>query len=216
MKVVTLCLLVLATGSCLLSTNANSIASNEKDLVDSLNFDDLDLELDLLTAELDGDYMEIDEFGIFRGFRRILKKALKTLRGVNCTIKAVVEVLDAATKYVDAVDACGVEVPKSVAKIVQSCKSIISTCNDIIHLNSNVCDNANYDDETDGEKSTTKKCFIQLVKTILKLRRQIKSTLKQIQKLPSDTNKCFVDATDKVKVSFQEFPSNIKNCTAAI
>ncbi|KAI8046242.1 hypothetical protein M5D96_002444 [Drosophila gunungcola] len=43
----------------------------------------------------------------------------QTVRGTNCIIKEVVNILSSCTNYVDAIDACGTEIPKDVAKIVE-------------------------------------------------------------------------------------------------
>ncbi|XP_064538402.1 uncharacterized protein LOC135428375 [Drosophila montana] len=200
MRTITLCLLLLVSASCLISSNAKATVD------DSINFEDVDL--DALIDQLDGDYMDVEEFGFIRSVRKALKKVLKTVRGVNCTIKEVIEVLSAATNYVDGIDACGTAVPKDVAAIVNSCKTIISICNDIINLNSKLCTT----DDPDSSQMSSKKCFWQLFKAVMKLTRKINTTLKQIAKLPSDTSSCFLDATNDVKNSFNNFLPNINTC----
>ncbi|XP_060662697.1 uncharacterized protein LOC132795808 [Drosophila nasuta] len=199
MKVITLCLLVLVSASCLLSVNANAAGPN------AVGFEDFDL--DEFEAQLDDEYMDFETFGFIRSVRKALKKALKTVRGVNCIIKEVNEILSASTGYVDAIDACGTAVPKDVLAIVNSCKTIISLCNDVINANTKLCGTSE-----DGTKTTSKKCFWNLFKTVMKLTRKINTTLKQMASLPSDTSSCFVDATNSVKTSYNNFLPNIDTC----
>ncbi|XP_023170276.2 uncharacterized protein LOC111598998 [Drosophila hydei] len=185
MKSLTLCLLVLVSGSCLLSANANTI--NES----SFDFEEV---------ELYGDD------GFIKTMENIFMKVLTTVRGVNCTMKTVVEILIATTKYVDAIDACGTAVPKEVAKIVKCCKDIISICENIIHLNSTICA------AEEGGKMTSGKCFWKLFEAVMKLTRKLNTALKLIAKLPVDTEACFVDATHELVVNYDNFLPNISKC----
>ncbi|XP_064554170.1 uncharacterized protein LOC135439378 [Drosophila montana] len=180
MRTITLCLLLLVSGSCLLGTSASD--------ADSFDFE------------------EVEAYGFIKSVEKALKKALTTVRGVNCTIKEVIEVMLATTNYVDAIDACGMAIPKDIAKIVKNCKSIIALCEDIIHLNSTICA-----DEEDG-KMTSSKCFLGLFEAIMKLSYKINTTLKLIAKLPADTESCFLDATKEVEQSYNDFLPNIDKC----
>ncbi|ALC48469.1 CG8661 [Drosophila busckii] len=206
MKAITLVLLVLLSGSCLLSS---SHASTDVEQPESL---ELELALQQLEAELDDDYVDIDSYGFIGSVRKALKKALKSLRGVNCIVKEVTEILEACTKYIDAIDACGTQVPKDVMAIVNSCKAMIGMCNKIIHLNSQLCNNDHYDDTTDSGKMSTKKCSWQLFKAVMKLTRKLNRTIKLITKLPSNTSSCFVGATNEVKITFDNFLPNVNVC----
>ncbi|KAH8404408.1 hypothetical protein KR222_011029, partial [Zaprionus bogoriensis] len=153
-------------------------------------------------------FEEVEPFGdnFVTKMRNILLKVLTTVRGVNCTIKEVIEVMDATTKYIDAIDACGTAVPKDVAKIVKNCQSIISICDEILHLNSTICAS------DDDSKVTTSECFWGLLKAIMKLTYKIDTSLKQIAKLPGDTEACFVDATKEVEQSYNDFLPKIDAC----
>ncbi|XP_017131840.1 uncharacterized protein LOC108149007 [Drosophila elegans] len=208
MKAITLCLLVLVSATCLLTTQANSIELREEN---SDNEFDFELELEQLLDELDNDndYMDFDEQGFIRTCRKILRKALKTVRGTNCIIKEVVNILSSCTNFVDAIDACGTEIPKDVAKIVESVKQIIQICNDIIHLQSKLCAK---DKSAGSVIKNSFKCFWNLFKASMKLTRKINRTLKLIAKLPADTSSCFVNATNKVTFSFKSFLPNINVC----
>lgn len=178
-------------------------------------FDNLNVDLDVLEAELDDDYMDIEEFGFVMTVRKILKTILKTVRGLNCLLKEVTNILEACTKYVDAIDACGTAVPKDVAAIVTSCKTIITLCHNIINPQSDKCAPSKGDDadtDADSTQSTSRGCFLQSLRATIKLTKKIKSTVNQISKLPTDTSSCFSDSTNAVKESFNNFLPNIRTC----
>ncbi|TDG41833.1 hypothetical protein AWZ03_011748 [Drosophila navojoa] len=137
---------------------------------------------------------------------KALQLVLKTLRGVNCTIKEVAETLNATAKYVDTSDACGVSLTKDVAAIVKNCTTIIAICNDIIHMQSKLCA---IPDEPKSNALSPRKCFWQVLKAVVRLARTIRATRRQIASLPSDTNSCFVNATSEVKASYDSFVPNI-------
>ncbi|XP_022208716.2 uncharacterized protein LOC111065059 [Drosophila obscura] len=206
MKAITLCLLVLVSASCLLTTPANAVGSSE-----SLDFY---FEIEQLLADLDGDldadYMGVAELGFIRSCRAILRKALKGIRGTNCILKETLAMLTACTTYVDAIDSCGVAVPKDVAKIVKNVKAMIEICNSIIHLHSQLC--ATEDTTTTGTGTTSRKCCFRLFKASMSLVRKINVTLKLISKLPADTNSCFVGATNTVKDACNDYMPNINDC----
>ncbi|KAH8387197.1 hypothetical protein KR093_005447 [Drosophila rubida] len=200
MKAITLCLLVLVSASCLLSAQANTAGPYAVSLED--------MDLDAFEGLLDDDYTDF-EAHCLRGIRKVFKAVLKTLRGVNCTMKQVTMILEATTNYLDAIDACGTKAPKDVLAIVDSCKAIQNMCYQIIHLNSELCG----PDTDDEDKMSSKKCSWQLFKALMKLTRKINKTLKQITNLPTDTSSCFLDATTDVKNSFNSFQPNVKACS---
>uniref|UniRef100_A0A6P4E8R8 Uncharacterized protein LOC108041127 n=1 Tax=Drosophila rhopaloa TaxID=1041015 RepID=A0A6P4E8R8_DRORH len=208
MKAITLCLLVLVSATFLLTTQANSSELREENLDYEFDFES---ELEQLLDELDNDndYMDVEEQGFIRTCRKILRKALKTVRGTNCIIKEVVNILSSCTNYVDAIDACGTAIPKDVAKIVDSVKQIIKICNDILHIKSKLCAAKK---SVGSVIENSSKCFWKLFKASMKLTRKINKTLKLIAKLPTDTSSCFVNATNKVTVSFNSFLPNINVC----
>ncbi|KAH8346926.1 hypothetical protein KR059_002986 [Drosophila kikkawai] len=210
MKAITLCLLVLVSATCLLTTRANSIETGEEtfDLDDDFDFE---FELNEVLDELDNDndYMDVEDFGFIRTCRKILRKALKTVRGTNCIIKEVTNILSSCTTYLDDIDACGTAVPKDVAMIVKNVKDMIQICNDILHLHSKLCAK---DKSVGSVVKNSSKCFWKLFKATMKLTRKINKTLKLIAKLPADTGSCFMNATNNIKVSFNSFLPNINVC----
>lgn len=138
--------------------------------------------------------------------QKILSKVLSTVHGVECIVKEVIEVMTATIVYLEEIEACGTAVPKEIAKIVKNCQKIISICEDILHLNSTLCAN------DDDSKVTAPACFWELLKATTELAYKIDSTLRLIAKLPGDTETCFVDATDKVENSYNNFLPNIELC----
>ncbi|KAL7738906.1 hypothetical protein ACLKA6_008487 [Drosophila palustris] len=183
MRIVTLCLLVLASSSCLLGKVESS-------------------------ASQSASFEEVQPFGdgALKEFEKILKTILTTVRGVNCTMKQVIEVMIATTNYIDAIDACGTAVPKDIAKIVKSCQNIYNICDDIVHLNSTIC---SHDEDA---KMTGLSCTFHLTIAIMKLTRNINTVLKQMYNLPFDTEVCFVDATREVADVYENFMPRVKLC----
>uniref|UniRef100_A0A6P4E8S5 Uncharacterized protein LOC108041125 n=1 Tax=Drosophila rhopaloa TaxID=1041015 RepID=A0A6P4E8S5_DRORH len=208
MKSITLLFLVLVSATCVLTTRANTIGSAEESLDNDFAYE---LELDQLLDDLDmdNDYMDVEDLGFIRSCRRILWRALRTLLGTNCIIKEVVNILNSSKNYVSAIRACGTEVPKDVAKVVESVNKIIQICDSIINLRSKLCAK---------EKSiVTKvynsfKCFWKVFRATLRLVRQIPRALRLIAKLPANTGSCLLRATNEVKVSFNSFLPNINVC----
>ncbi|XP_017079832.2 uncharacterized protein LOC108113667 [Drosophila eugracilis] len=208
MKAITLLLLVLVSATCLLTSQANSIESSEDSLANDLDYD---LELDQLLDDYDSDsdFMDVEDLGFIRSCRKILWGALRTLLGTNCIIKEVVNVLNSCTNYLKAVKACGTEVPKDVAKVVESAKRIISLCDAIINLRSKLCAKER---SVVSKIYNSFKCFWKVFRATLRLVRQIPRTLRLIAKLPLNTGSCLLSATNNVKVSLKSFLPNISVC----
>ncbi|EDW07117.1 uncharacterized protein LOC6584140 [Drosophila mojavensis] len=204
MRGVTICLLLLTAASCLIGSSGKQAATAGAELV---NFEAVDLAN--LIDELDDDYVDVEESSFISSVHDALKVVLQTLRGVNCTIKEVAEILNATAKYVETIDACGVTLTKDVAAIVRNCKTIIAICNDIIHMQSKLCA---IPDEPKSNALSPKKCSWQLLKAVVRLARTIRATRRQIARLPSDTSSCFVNATSEVKASYDSFAPNIHAC----
>ncbi|KAH8395508.1 hypothetical protein KR215_011469 [Drosophila sulfurigaster] len=140
------------------------------------------------------------------GFVNFLRAVLTTVRGVNCTVNEVGEILVATSKYIDDIGGCSTDVPKDIAKIIKSCNQIVTIGDDIIHLNSQLCS------DEEGSSVTSTKCFVNLFSATVKLTRKIHDTLELIANLPSDTESCFVDATNEIEDSYDNFLPNINDC----
>lgn len=169
---------------------------------------------DLLIDEAFGDeIVDLQARGPFSGFYWVLKAALRTLKGVNCTIKQVVVIKNATQKFIDDIHGCGADAVNSFKNVITAAQSVIATCNNIIHLNENVCNN---DESTNGKPSTPFTCFVKLFRQLLKLRTQIKNTISAIKKVPSvpgEAAGCTNAAVTDLTNVFTSFPSNVKTCS---
>lgn len=201
---------------CLVAVTANAIGD--------FMIDPEDVELyEYIAQDLAEEIVEIEPQGLFTGMYFIMKKALKTLKRLNCTIKEVIDIQIAAHEFITDVYACGGEVNKKVQNLIDACNDIIETCKAIVGINESVC--ANGADEnavmerTWGVVSGVKnghKCFVNMFRKLQRLKNQIKYALKlikQIKNVPGDTSKCVMDAVDKLDKAFTDFPANIKTCS---
>ncbi|KAM7348556.1 uncharacterized protein ACRADG_007826 [Cochliomyia hominivorax] len=169
-----------------------------------------DLWLDDVFAD---DIVEFESRSIFSGFYWVLKSALRTLKGVNCTIKQVIAVKNATQKFIDDIHSCGADAVNAFKNVITAAQSVIATCNNILHLNENVCNN---DESTNGKPSTPFSCFVKLFRQLLKLRKQIKNTLSAIKKVPavpSEAAGCANNAVTELTNVFTSFPSFVKTCS---
>ncbi|XP_054735437.1 uncharacterized protein LOC129242676 [Anastrepha obliqua] len=159
---------------------------------------------------------DAQSFNILWIFYFTLKASLRTLKGVNCTIKAVMNLRNVAVDFLDAVKDCNTGALKSFTALISQVQAVVITCNDIIHLNSNVCNNGALDDATDGNKTTPFKCFIKLINKMITLKGQVSKTISLAKKLPSTPATyagCAVSTvTDLISV-FTQYPSEIKTCS---
>lgn len=167
--------------------------------------------------------MEVEPMGLFSGMFSIFKKALRTLKGLNCTIKEVLQIETAALNFVNDVHACGGEVSKKVQNLIDACNNIIKTCKEILGINESICGNTVDEDVTAAQTfgsvtgaQNAHKCFVKMLRKLQTLKKQIKYALKlikQIKNVPSDTNACVNDAVNTLESYFTEFPANIKACS---
>ncbi|XP_065364228.1 uncharacterized protein LOC135957417 [Calliphora vicina] len=172
-----------------------------------------------IAQDLAEEIMEIEPQGLFGGMYFVLKKILKTLNGVKCTIDEVLRIQVAAHTFLTDITACGGEVSKKVQTLIAAVNDIIDTCKAIIGINESVCANGQDGKTTRGVVSGIKsshKCAVNMLRKLLRLNKQIKRALKliyQIKKVPGDTSKCVLDAVDSLEKYFTEFPANIKACS---
>lgn len=144
--------------------------------------------------------------GFISGVESVLRKILSTVHGVECLVKEVIEVMNSTIVYLEEIEACGTAVPKEIAKIVKNCRKIIELCENILHLNSTLCAS------DDDSKVTAPQCFVALLKATSELVLKIDSTIRLIENLPGDTESCFVDATQKVEDSYNNFIPRTNIC----
>lgn len=210
---------VLLASLCLVAVTANAIGD--------FMIDPEDVELyEYIAQDLAEEIVEIEPQGLFTGMYFIMKKALKTLKRLNCTIKEVIDIQIAAHEFITDVYACGGEVNKKVQNLIDACNDIIETCKDILGINESVCGNSV---EEIAIQSRTwnvvqgaqngHKCFVQMFRKLQTLNKQVKRAvklIKQIKSVPGDTSKCVLDAVDTLEGYFTRFPSNIKTCSKLV
>ncbi|XP_036336955.1 uncharacterized protein LOC118747071 [Rhagoletis pomonella] len=157
-----------------------------------------------------------EAFSIFGFFYFTLKAALRTLKGVNCTIKEVLSIQTAGVDFLNDVKDCNSGALKSLNALVNQVQAVVSTSNDIIHLNSNVCNNGALDDEADAKKTTPAKCFAKLLGKLITLKKQVANTVSLAKKLPSTPSEyagCAKSTVSDLISVFTNFPTNIKTCS---
>ncbi|XP_016952284.1 uncharacterized protein LOC108026095 [Drosophila biarmipes] len=210
MKAFTFLLVVLASASCLLTAQANLIESSELSLDFEADFD-YDYEVEQLMDEMDDGYefMEVEDLGFFRTFRKILWAALRTVLGADCIIREVENVLHASSTYLKNIEGCGNDLPKDVRELVKSVRDVVHLSDTIINLRARLCTRNRFILTRLYHKL---RCFWRVFRATLKLVREIPRALRQIAKLPADASRCVVSATDTVKNSYTSFLPNVKVC----
>ena len=171
------------------------------------------------SQENSGEFIEIEARTTFY---LTLIKVLKTLKGLNCTIKEVIAVRNAANQLIDDIKACGGEVSTKVQNLINACIAVVETSEAILGINQSVCGNG---DESDIQSRTwhvvsgaqnAHKCFVQIFDNVRKLNSQVKTVVKmigQIKKVPGDTSQCVLDSIDALTTKFTDFPTNVKACS---
>lgn len=142
----------------------------------------------------------------------ILKSILKTLRGINCTIKGVVNVKESTEQMFSNFQVCGVETSKQIQAVLDSAQKVISISNDIVNINDNVCNNPDYLADVDASQKASSKCVKQLRSKILNLNSQIKTTTKLIKKVPTNAGDCVTTTFSTYQQSIIGFPDFVKTC----
>ncbi|KAH8381783.1 hypothetical protein KR009_000191 [Drosophila setifemur] len=212
MKATTLCLLVLVSATCLLTTQANPDSSGLEDLDYDSAIESIETELEELLNDLEYDsedgFMDVEQLGFISGGRHILRAALKTIRGGNCIISEVKTILTSTTDFMDTIEKCGSDVPRDVKNIVKTVKQIQSIGGNILHMESKLCAKQ----KAIGPVVTKLRCFWKLFRSTFGLFRRIHRTVRMIAKLPAHTSSCFLNGTTTLKVSFTSFIPNINTC----
>ncbi|XP_017055941.1 uncharacterized protein LOC108097916 [Drosophila ficusphila] len=213
MKVISLCLLVVASASFLLTTaNANAVGALE----DFEAYTDLELE-ELIADEMldqEEDFMGIEQYGFISGCRKVLWAGYKGINGTKCIVEEVANVLLTCTKYVDDVASCTGAIPKDVQAMIDNAKQMIVTSNKILNLRSDLCAA-----KTRGVASSTKSFFHCTWKAFcatMSLVRRMNTMIKQGTALPFNTSNCYTTATKEVVSGCNAFVPNINVCIASM
>jgi len=172
---------------------------------------DYEYEVEQLMDEMDDSYefMEVEDFGVFRTFRKILWAALRTVRGADCIIREVESVLDASRNYLKSVERCGSDIPKDAKDLVKSVKDIVHISDTIINLRARLCSRDRFFLTRLYHKL---RCFFRVFGATLKLVREVPRALREIAKLPANAGHCVIKATDDVKDSLTSFSPKMKTC----
>ncbi|XP_044251460.1 uncharacterized protein [Drosophila takahashii] len=205
MKAFTFLLLVALSASCFLTAQADAIESSEL----SLDFadDDIDFEVNEFLDEQDDDfeYMDVEELGAFRIFRKILWRALRTVLGADCIIGEVTNVLDASSNYLSRIESCGRDVPEDVKKLIGSVKKVVHLSDTVINLRARLCKRERFILTRLYHKI---RCFLRVFGSTIRLVRQIPRALK----IPGDASRCVKSATDDIKNTYTNFMPSVKVC----
>ncbi|XP_005189799.2 uncharacterized protein LOC101890618 [Musca domestica] len=186
----------------LVAVNANAVG-----------FEDPYPKMEYVPTDLASGEVDVENFTIFSSFWWIARAALKTLKGVNCTIKQVMAIRDAAQNFLPSLQACGTDAVNAYKNVITSAQAVVQTCNTIININEEVCNN---DVSTDGKTSTPSTCFKQLLSQLVTLNKQIKATktaIKKVPAVPSDAADCANNAVNDLTSPMTNFASNIKACS---
>ncbi|XP_073835702.1 uncharacterized protein [Musca autumnalis] len=150
---------------------------------------------------------------IFSAFWWLVKSVMKTLRGINCTIKGVVNVRDSTGEMLRNFQRCEANTVKEAQAVVDSAQKVLSLTNEILHINDEVCGNPNYTDENvDPKAKVSASCAKQLRSKIISLNNQIKTTVKLTKKVPKDAGDCALNTFTKYRDSIADFPGFVKEC----
>lgn len=155
-------------------------------------------------------------FSVFGRLKPTIKAGLRTLKGVHCTIERVISIRAAGIDFLNAFKDCNRNAFKDLNALINQVQKVVYTCNDIIKLNENVCNNADYNGEVDGQKKTSKSCFSKLVSKMVTLKKQMGKTItlsKKLSSTPGAYGACNLDAVGDLLAVFTEFPTFVKQCS---
>ncbi|XP_037936797.1 uncharacterized protein LOC119670571 [Teleopsis dalmanni] len=197
---------------CVIAVNANDNVLPEEELLDNVS-DSVYIGSESDDSVVLGDF---EERTILSKFYKGLKLALRTLKGVNCSIKEALYIQLAAKSFVADCENCAVETSKKLTAVIKSCNDVINTVNDIVNYNDNICNNGNYNDGTDADKPTPSSCSKKLRSKFNTLNKQSKNTLKLVKKLPDipgEAGVCVKASLDALTEAFTLFPTNVIECS---
>ncbi|KAI8036041.1 uncharacterized protein LOC128260477 [Drosophila gunungcola] len=189
---------ILAFAVCLLCVNALVVPYPREDSSPDL----IDLS--------DGD-VAVEDFFFLNKIYKALKIALRSIKGLNCVLKWVAGIEDSAKLFNRNVLLCGATASKEVTNLINANLNIISTCNDIINLKTNVCVLA------EGEEpNITNSCFVNTLRKVWSLKKQIDKAVKLAKKIPQTGPKaavCVNDAVNTLTTYYTAFPQNMITCS---
>lgn len=175
---------------------------------------DISLEDEFLQDEPMALAMQSRTFYKWTSFYKLLKVALRTLKGLNCSIQGVMNMKEAALNFPTNIQNCGVNAGKELQKVINACQDIVTMSDDIINLRSKYCGNP--DDETDENAASTTKCIAHMAKKIYKLNNKLKDTVNLIKKVPAipgAAGQCMQDELNNLTTTFTGFPAFIQSCS---
>ncbi|XP_014098585.2 uncharacterized protein [Bactrocera oleae] len=159
---------------------------------------------------------EVDTFSVLGILWSALTGGLRTLKGINCTIRRVMSIRDEGVNFLNAFKGCNSAAFKDLNVVLSQVRTVVKTSNDIIHLNSNVCKNGALDDQADAKKNTPFVCFFKVLGKILSLKNQIGKTItlsKKLSSTPGTYGTCNIDSVGDLVSVFTQFPSYVKTCS---
>ncbi|XP_050335215.1 uncharacterized protein LOC126762482 [Bactrocera neohumeralis] len=154
--------------------------------------------------------------GVFGLLKSTIKTGLRTLKGVHCTIERVISIRAAGLEFIQAFKDCNSAAFKDLNNVINQVQTVVNTCDDIINLNENVCNNADYNAETDANTKTSKSCFNKLVSKMVTLKKQVGKTItltKKLSSTPGAYGACNVDAVNDLLSVFTGFRTFVIECS---
>uniref|UniRef100_A0A1B0FM94 Uncharacterized protein n=1 Tax=Glossina morsitans morsitans TaxID=37546 RepID=A0A1B0FM94_GLOMM len=174
--------------------------------------------LNCVTANIDN-FDELQEFeessvkGFVGSVVWFFKTILQTLRGVSCTIKGAIMVIESSEKMIADIQDCRVESSKEVEAVIDSTNEVIRIANNILHINENVCNIPEGAEETDPNQVPPLQCTKLLLKEVIALNNQIGLTIQLVGKVPVDAGECVTTTLYTFRDEIAGFPKFVKECS---
>ncbi|XP_017006830.2 uncharacterized protein [Drosophila takahashii] len=203
MKVINLCLLVVAAASFLLTTaNANAVG----DFEDFEAYTDAEIE-QMIADELgEGEFMGVDQLGLYK----ILLAGYKGVNGTLCLIDEVADIMLSCTGYVTDLATCTGNIPTDVKAVLKHITNAIDIGSEITHFKTELCASKTRGIVSGAEKAA--KCAVKLSVKTLSMIRQVSDAIKLTGLFPTKTGNCYVSSTKSVVGDCKAFVPNLKSC----
>ncbi|KAH8345162.1 hypothetical protein KR059_007296, partial [Drosophila kikkawai] len=166
------------------------------------------------SLDLDGDWrISIEDLRIFDATYKVIKTALRSIKGLNCVFKWVAGIQDSATSFNRNVIGCGVTASQDLTNLINANIKIVSTCSSIVNLKSEggVCANT----DTEGSKISNS-CFIKTLRSVYSLKKQVANVITLAGKLPTtgpNAVACINDSVSTLVTYYTAFPQNMVTCS---